>query len=280
MRAETREKLENQLLKILNEFDRVCKKNKLKYFLVGGTLLGAARHEGFIPWDDDIDVGMPREDYEKFIKVYYKELGDQFFVDSCYHNTKYWLPFAKVRLKNTLYKESKVKKESENMCMWIDIFPIDYTKNIKNSKLNTRKKHIKLIYSILYNKHAKTLKDFKGVHKKICFIMLHFIPNKMLFRVRDGIMKRENTKQCDYFVNFGSQYSIEKQTHLKSKYGLLSELKFKNKNYAVPADYDYVLRKIYGDNYMKLPPKEKRVTHDPLKIVFEDGEEIIFDEKK
>ena len=94
-------KLQKIELDILIEFDKICKKNNLRYVLVGGTLIGAIRHKGFIPWDDDIDVSMPRKDYNKFIKIQEKELNhNKYYFQSMETNDKFGLPFAKLRRKN------------------------------------------------------------------------------------------------------------------------------------------------------------------------------------
>lgn len=91
--------LHSTMIEILDEFDRICNKHNLTYFLIGGTLLGAVRHKGFIPWDDDMDLAMPREDYEKFINVYYKELNDKYYLDNFNNNKLYYLNFSKIRKK-------------------------------------------------------------------------------------------------------------------------------------------------------------------------------------
>ena len=91
-------------------------------------------------------------------------------------------------------------------------------------------------------------------------------------------MKKENKRNCKYFVNYASNYGVIKQTHLKEKVLPLSKVNFEGKEYPAPNDCNYYLSSIYSNNYMQLPPIEKRITHNPHRIVFEDGEEIIFDE--
>ena len=90
-------KLHQSEIKILDEIVRICDKYNLQYFLIGGTLLGAVRHKGFIPWDDDLDIAMPRNDYEKFISISKNELKDDFILDDISTNEQYWQIFAKVR---------------------------------------------------------------------------------------------------------------------------------------------------------------------------------------
>ena len=117
-------------VEILDEIDRICKKNNIKYFLVGGTLLGAVRHGGFIPWDDDIDLGMLREDYEKFIDICINsdELDKKYFMHSDETDSDYWLPFIKIRKNNTTFDEKVIKNCDTHKGIYVDIFPMDYFK--------------------------------------------------------------------------------------------------------------------------------------------------------
>lgn len=123
---------------ILVEFDRICRKFNLKYFLFSGTLLGAVRHGGFIPWDDDIDVAMPINDYYKFVKICKTELGEDYFLQT--YNTDYvnfW--YAKIRKNNTTMLESGFENVNMHHGVWIDIFPyfcIEKDDSIINQKLN------------------------------------------------------------------------------------------------------------------------------------------------
>lgn len=279
MNDRIRKKLQNELLIILDEIDQICSKNNLKYFLIGGTLLGSIRHKGFIPWDDDIDIAMPREDFDKFIKLSNTELHDNFFLDFETTNNKYWSPFAKVKLKNTAYVENSVKKNFDTCCMWVDIFPLDYTKNVASSSLEKRKQKIQKVYSILYNKEAKSIKDFDSLLKKAIYLLLFLIPNSFLYLYRRNLMTLENKEKCNFYINFGSQYSVKRQTHEIDKILPLELSAFENKFYNIPKDSNYVLTNIYGKNYMELPPKEKQITHNPKYLKFSDGEEVDFNEK-
>ena len=110
---------------ILRKFILICEKYNLDYFVVFGTLLGTIRHEGFIPWDDDIDVGMLRTDYEKFLEVAQKECGEEYFIQTIDTDPNYHLYFAKMRMNNTVFVEDSLQKTTGNDGFYIDIFPYD-----------------------------------------------------------------------------------------------------------------------------------------------------------
>ena len=126
MNKEEQEKLKQIELNLLVCFKEICEKHKLDYFLTGGTLLGAVRHKGFIPWDDDIDVGMPREDYETFLRVASSCLPDGIFLQTRKTDPEVPFNFAKLRDSRTTFIETSIKDLDINHGVYIDIFPIDY----------------------------------------------------------------------------------------------------------------------------------------------------------
>ena len=111
-------------LNILKDFIKVCEKNNLRYYLVSGTCLGAVRHQGFIPWDDDIDVGMPREDYNKLITLQ-KDFNERYFIQTYKTDKKYLYNFAKIRDSETTYIENNFMTTQINHGVWLDVFPLD-----------------------------------------------------------------------------------------------------------------------------------------------------------
>ncbi len=122
---ETLNKLHETLIELLDEFVRICKKHNLKYTLVAGTVLGAVRHSGFIPWDDDIDVGMLRPDYEKFLEVAPKELKDKYILDCFEQNKDYHLSFAKIKKNGTIFDEEAAHHMNNHKGIFLDVFPLD-----------------------------------------------------------------------------------------------------------------------------------------------------------
>ena len=121
--------LQNVMLQMMIEIDRICRKNNIQYILSGGTMLGAVRHHGFIPWDDDMDIAMPRKDYDRFVEIANSELPERFRLE-CYENTRdYPYNFGKVRDVNTIFKEKFTASLNINHGVYIDVFPMDYTIN-------------------------------------------------------------------------------------------------------------------------------------------------------
>jgi lipopolysaccharide cholinephosphotransferase len=261
-------------LEILNEVVRICEKNKLQYFLIGGTLLGAIRHKGFIPWDDDLDIAMPREDYEKFILSSKNELSKEYWLHCSGTDPNYWLPFAKVRKKGTVFDEYNSRNIVANKGIYIDIFPLDNAKKEKSLFQSIQALLCKKLSSIILWKRG----FFEGKPKIAINIILKIVKHKSLMELSTyqqkvmSIYKKSNSK---YFVNLGSNYNYTKQTIPKDKYYPPVKVEFEGKLFNAPNDWDYILNRIYGD-YMKLPPVEKRITHNPVRIKFQDGEEITF----
>ena len=163
-------------LDILKEFIRVCNELNVKYFLDSGTLLGCIRHGGFIPWDDDIDVSMPREDYEIFLKEGQKLLKNKYFLQTYKTDPEYTMGFAKIRNSETTFIESSVKNLKINHGVYIDIFPLDGY-NDKNKIRNFLNKKAFVLYNLQINKKY----DFKIIHKNNIKGKLALILSNLLY---------------------------------------------------------------------------------------------------
>ena len=253
---------------ILDEIVRICNKNDLKYYLVGGTLLGAVRHKGFIPWDDDLDIAMPRYDYDKFIEICKTQLGEQYYLHSFETDDKYWLIFAKLRKKNTVLNERNIAHLDVPKGIYVDIFPFDNAVNPNSFSQKIKTKIIKSLYSIIVSKVGVIVKKERA--SKFVAGLFKFVSIKRLSVLANKLMRNKNKKETKYYINYGSNYNTVKQTIPKDKYEPAKNLEFEGKLYRVPNDYDYVLRQIYND-YLILPPIEKQTfRHKPDFIDFGD----------
>lgn len=257
--------LHNVHVEILDEVVRICEKHKLTYFLVAGTLLGAVRHKGFIPWDDDLDIGMPRQDYDKFIKIAASELNKKYFMHNIFSDKGYWLNFTKIRKNNTLFDETMIENIEAHKGIFIDIFPLD--------NLNNNKFLFKIKWSILANLRMFSL-YYRGVydknainHKFTCKIFSVFGSHKLL-KFCDWFMSLNKNTKSKYLVSYGGIYSRHKENFERQWFFPTNKIEFEGKMYSCPNNPDALLTHIYGD-YMKLPPKEKRVTHLPKQILFD-----------
>jgi lipopolysaccharide cholinephosphotransferase len=265
--------LHEEILSILDQVIQVCNSNQLKYYLTGGTLLGAVRHNNFIPWDDDLDIVMPREDFEKFVYNYYRQLNKGYSLEWINTNPKYNKVFAKVCKDKTLFEEAVGENTSIKRGIFIDIFPIDVTDGYSN-KLEKRKKNVLFWSGLLC---AKCVSHEKNFIKKT---ILNSISEKVFLHLAEYNMKKKPKQEGMYYSNFGSQYSIKKQTHPIQNYGEGVMLPFEDHKYCCPSNYKAVLESIYGMDYMKLPPKDKRRTHYPLKVILSNGQVFEFERTK
>lgn len=246
---------------------RVCTENNITYYLIGGSALGAVRHKGFIPWDIDIDIAMHRDHYERFAQVAQECLPDGLSYHN-HNNTKnYYRPHATVSIDNVqavinsdYYRSNKVEN------LFIDIFPLDNAPDDevlrelqadelkKLNKLHSRKE------CVLYKRNSVA----QVAIKKLIKVALLPYTSKKLESKRDGIMTRYDNIDTECWCSMVSHYSYSKQCMPKTIYGKPVLMEFSGREYNVPERTEEYLIKIFGKNYMQLPPVEKRVRPDDL----------------
>ncbi|GAB1157979.1 LicD family protein [Paenibacillus illinoisensis] len=261
-------KLQSEISVILEEFDRICKKNNIPYFLSHGTLLGAVRHKGFIPWDDDIDVQMLRSDYDKLCEIIKKDLDEERFLFQTQKTDKHynWV-YGKLRLKNTSYVRTGQEHIKQQDGIFMDIFPLDViTENKFKQKLVSKICTIcrKILWSQVGKKHAAT-----GLLKCMYFVV-SFIPRDIVIHVNDYFAQYYNKRKSSLLVC----HNLKGEIFKKSWFQQNAEINFCGKKFSAPKKYHEILSQIYGD-YMTLPEKEKRQGHCYASYIkFSDGIEL------
>lgn len=259
------------LLKIMDEIVRICSAYNIRYYLLEGSLLGAVRHHGFIPWDDDLDIGMPRDDFDRFIQIAPYHLREPFKLEWITTNQHYYRLFPKVVNSKTSFFESRGCGTTSKFGLFVDIFPLDFTKEFCNS-LIIRKYFIKKIGGML------SVKGINGSLNGIKKLLVSVSSRRMLYGIANFLMQIDKTKHnSKNLTNFTSIYSIEKESMSYKIFGKGRLFQFEDRFYYGPEDYDCYLKQLYGLDYMTIPPKEKRRTHYPLYVKFEDGTEYYFD---
>lgn len=257
MRKISEQELKSIELGILNCIKNYCEINNINYFLGYGTLIGVIRHQGYIPWDDDIDVCMTRENYTRFINDFNK--GNKRYKIMCMEYTKgYYLPFAKVIDTHTVLKETLVRSIPE-MGVYVDIFPIDGLGNNIDLAKKKVKKCRKIFRNMQYGAslYCKPI-SLRNILKNIVFYLerklLNFNYKRLLKMTSKSTINNSNYSGV-LFGFYGDKEIMPSSIVSNYRKGL-----FENDIYLIPNDYNTYLANIYGD-YMKLPPKEKQITH-------------------
>lgn len=265
-----RKKVQEKEVEILYEFDRLCKKHNIKYTLAGGTMLGAIRHKGFIPWDDDIDVYVLRNDFLKIRKIFPKELSSNFFYQCQKTDSDYYYPFDKIRMNNTIFEETFLSNHKINHGVFIDVFPIDA---IPNNKVRRSLQYIyyRFLRIGLMSKYIniKARKGKKKIAAQIARIVFVFYPIKKLYDKCDSVASKyvENLNSVDEVRNLNSVGSDgTRETYNLNDFLNLKYTPFEDKYFLISENADEMLKKEYGD-YMQLPPiNERNTRHELVRI--------------
>lgn len=256
----TTDEVKKMNLDILSVVADFCEKNGLRYWLYYGTLIGAIRHNGYIPWDDDIDIIMPRPDYEMFLKSFNQTSGSKYQAIEDRITPGYHTTFAKVHNPKTII-ESEFSNEMA-FGVFIDIFPFDGVKDAAQSK---KAKIILKLLSAKDNKwwHKRTIINNIGLY--FFKLLLLPIPVKYLLKKLHSICAQV-TYDKSVFVNYiPARAGMRTNVKHSDLEGIRVEYHiYEGREYRIPHNYDVCLRNNYGD-YMKLPPKEEQVGH-PQKV--------------
>lgn len=252
-------------LELIDEFDKVCKQLGLSYFLDSGTALGAVRHGGFIPWDDDVDVGMLREDYEKFMRQGQALMSDKFFIQNRETEPNYGKFGGKLRMNNTFFPE-RSSVSFQNQGIFIDIYPFDFVNDNRRKALRSLKVS-RLFIRFIRFRDARGI--YKNVFKKMASLSIQIIPKKWLDDKYEQYCKKLNGKGMHFLTCYS--YRMAKTMDLIFPVDALTPTKcisFEDREYQIMNDPNAYLTEMYGD-YMQLPPEERRVYHVRGDIIFD-----------
>lgn len=263
-------KLQLDQLEILKEVDRICRANNIPYYITGGTMLGAVRHKGFIPWDDDIDVSMLREDYEKFCTICKNVLDKRRFFLQTWDTDKYYpYQYGRIRMNNTLYIRPGHENAKHHNGINIDLFPVD----------NVPENHV---LCIIYKTGCEVFR--KMLYAPVGAVRSTSLIQRIIYKGLSYFGKDKTKKLFNKWITFFGKFSssrvdavgfayrlsstdkknLGKDNYYEMYYGMkrekvtdLIEYEFEGMKFLGVRDYDYYLRTLYGD-YMTLPPIEKR----------------------
>lgn len=264
-------------MEIVKEVVRICDKHGLMYYMIGGTMLGAIRHKGFIPWDDDIDLGMPRDDYEKFLKIAPKELDKNYKVVNYRNTPKYQYYITRVLDTDTKVIEERIGNDSKYTNASIDIFPIDGTPNNKwlRKIYFFRVLSHRALMSLCY-KDSIDRKRKRGRIEKVFLWMMERLPiEKMTTPYKqkckiDKLLRRQDVSSSKYIGNIMGAYRTREIVPAEF-YGKGKMYPFEDMELRGVEMYDEYLKHTYGD-YMQLPPEDKRKIH--FKIIEIHGKKV------
>lgn len=254
--------IQERLLGMMDWFDSFCEENNITYYAVGGTVLGAVRHKGFIPWDDDIDVGVPRADYDRLIELMkgYPNENCRYKLESPLENKDYIYAFSKLFDTQTTLVEDKQNPLKRGI--YIDVFPLDGIAKTKEEAIKAYKKidrKLRILHAQTYvlNKNDRLI-------KKLFYLGIKML--KPFMRGKDATIKKidllcreKSFYEYEYVGNLVGAWA-QKEIMPKKYFGKPIKLQFENMLINVPEDYDNYLKSLYK-NYWELPPEEKRVSH-------------------
>lgn len=253
------EEVQEKIFIVFEYFHRFCEENEIPYCIIAGTLLGAVRHKGFIPWDDDIDVGVPRDYYNKLLQLS-NRVETPFELEEYRLNNEYYYPFAKLYHTQTTAIEDVVKPLHRGV--WVDIFPLDGT--FSNPRLRALQFFIINVLRrlISYKNGGYSERDKSGFTKnfiRALSVSLKLVPNSLLFFILGRVLTLKsftNSKVVGNLLGFWGEGELMRD----DIFGEFKEIEFNGMSTYSPSKPHEYLESLYGD-YMQLPPEDKRKSH-------------------
>lgn len=248
------EHLQQVILIIAKDINKLCRKHNIKYFLLGGSAIGAVRHKGFIPWDDDLDIVMDNDNYERFIKVCREELNkEKYYIQEAFVD---WpLGFTKIKLRGTIFQEPGQYVNADNECgIFLDVFKLE---NAPSSILGQRWQYLCAKYLLCYCLLERGWNEVSGLKKLMMFaaypVKISFIRNFLKNQV-----EKWNKEKTNYRLLWPLRYRFRKSFFCTDIFDEAIYVKFADTMLPIPREYDKWLTQIFGD-YMTPPPIKEQI---------------------
>ena len=255
-------------LDMLDCFVRLCEENHLTYYISGGTFLGAVRHGGFIPWDDDVDVAMPRKDYTEFLRIAESQLPERYSINhfSKKSDSIYYVP----KIEDNQFRfVSTVARNTKTVNLWMDVFPLDgLPQNAFVRKIHCL--HLLVLRGLYKLSLFDDLVDYRNKNRPwyenaIIWTAIYIpawriiSPQKVMRRL-DGVLSKYDYYESVDIMNFMGSYKFRSIMNREKIYAEGADYSFEGRMFRAPKQYDAYLKQIYG-NYNELPPESKRNWH-------------------
>lgn len=254
-------------LEILKDIDRYCRQHKIYYSLYAGTGIGAARHGGFIPWDDDIDIVMTRQEYDRFYQTWTESPMEGYYLQNTYTDIHCGINHTKIRKDNTILLSKGEDESRGHHGIWIDIFCLE---KIDHNLIRKCIVYWHGIKSIILTR-GNTYNEYEGFAKRLVKKLLQMIPDDFISKEwnRNEVwFRKHNSIEKDYsWVEMGAGYTFKNlfPMDIPKHY---TQIEFEGHKFMMFKDYHTFLTHEFGD-YMQLPPEEEQVCrHEPVKIVY------------
>ncbi len=272
---EVLKKIQQTELSILKDFVKVCEENKLVYFGIAGTTIGAVRHKGFIPWDDDIDIAMPREDYEKLLIIFERDFGEKYRIVNTEHYENFPLMTTRICLKGTRFKEYELKDIKAPMGIFLDLYAYD---KVSDDPRQAKKQAWDAWFwskVLILRSIGHPVLMFRGFKAKVVQLIcgmahgilagLHISKMKIYAKAYEATTRYnhlDHTEKINYICDTSPYIS----TYYTEDIFPLQKLPFEDMELYFPKNYDRNLRQMFGD-YMQLPPADKQKSHYPYELL-------------
>lgn len=265
----TMKEIQHVSLEILKKITDLCDNHGFKYFLAYGTLIGAIRHKGYIPWDDDVDIMMPRPEYERFLAYFASHKGELDYLEIFNQDTNKKYPYVLSRVSDSRYSIDVKNERNCGLGVFIDIYPLDGIGHSESEALMHLKKTTKypsLIFlaTRIYYHFGITKGWKKRLIKFPAFIYTHLFGKKYFMRKLASLLEKYKYEECEYVGAAAWCTQPQKNVYKKEWCEDLIKVPFECYEFNIPRQYDEMLKVTYGD-YMKLPPEKDRIYHHMYK---------------